>query len=374
MSLIRASRRCLFVAVGLLISTLSHAQQTASKDAAMAETLFEDGKRLMASGDYAAACPKLAESYRLDPGSGTLTALAACHEQIGKTASAWAEFIEVVSEAQRAGRADRERFARQRARALERGLSRLTISVAPETAQVTDVQVRRDDVVVGPAAWGVAAPVDPGDHVIEATAAGKRTWSTHVSIGTSGDRKTVVVPALEDSAAASSDTPPSDDSSPSRDSAAGLASAATSNKKEPPVETPTSETPSPAADGGSSQRIAGWAVGGAGAVSLVLGTYFGVEAVSKSHDAKQTCTPSNCTDPGAVQENSTAKSDALFADITLGAGLVAVGVGAYLLLSAPAAPSSAPSSTDIPQPAQSRLQLVPLVGRSVTGLAARAVW
>lgn len=369
MSSIRASRLCLLVAAGLLSEHVVRAQP-ASKDAAMAETLFEDAKKRMAGGDYAGACPKLAESYRLDPGSGTLTALAVCHEQIGKTASAWAEFVEVVTEAQRVGRADRERFARQRARALERGLSRLTISVSPETAQLSDLRVRRDDVVVGPAAWGVAAPVDPGDHVVQATAPGKQTWSTHVSIGSSGDQKTIQVPELGDLAAASSDSPSSTDSSASGDSTAAPVSGIAADTKEAPA-----EPPAPTGDVGSSQRIAGWVVGGAGIVSLGLGTYFGVDAISKSNDAKRRCSLSSCTDPGAIQENSTAKSDALFADITLGGGLVAVGVGVYLLLSAPSAPAPAtPSSTDAQQPAQSRLQLMPWIGRSAAGFSAQAGW
>ncbi|HZU83694.1 MAG TPA: hypothetical protein VE987_12290, partial [Polyangiaceae bacterium] len=84
----------------------------------MAETLFNEGKRRMAAGDFAGACPKLAESYRLDAGSGTLTALAVCHEGLGRTASAWTEFIEVVSEAKQAGRPDREKFAQQHIGAL----------------------------------------------------------------------------------------------------------------------------------------------------------------------------------------------------------------------------------------------------------------
>ncbi|HXX69947.1 MAG TPA: hypothetical protein VEK07_22395, partial [Polyangiaceae bacterium] len=237
------------------------------------------------------------------------------------------------------------------------------------TAQLSDVQIRRDDVVVGPAAWGVASPIDPGDHVIEATAPGKQSWSTHVSVAASADRKTVLVPALDDRANAASDSfAASDSSSSSGDSA--IASAA--GPQGPSEKKDAAETAPSNGEGGNSQRVSGWVVGSAGLASLGLGTYFGLEAIAKSNDAKRDCTLSSCTDPGAIQENSTAKADALFADITLGAGIVAVGVATYLILSAPTSGPAA-SSTDSPS-TQSRLRFAPWVGRSVAGLAAQAGW
>lgn len=369
MSSIRASKLCLVLAATLIADPVAQAQ-TASKDAAMAETLFEAAKKQMASGDYAGACPKLAESYRLDPGSGTLTALAVCHEQIGKTASAWAEFVEVVSEAQRAGRADRQKFAREHANALEPELSRLTISVAPETAQLADLEVRRDAIVVGQAAWGVAAPIDPGDHVVEATAPGKKTWSTHISVGPNADAQTVLVPALEEGPPASSDSASSSASpgwngSSSEPAAPGAGSASG-----------TAEAPeaSAASGSGNSQRAAGWLVVGGGAVALGLGSYFGLAAIAKSKDAKQSCSPSSCTDAAAVQENGTAKTDALLSDVALGFGLLAIGVGTYLVLTAPSRASDPPASTDPGGSSQRRLRFVPFVGRSTAGLGAQAMW
>ena len=172
----------------------------------MAETLFDEGRRKMAAGDFAGACPKLAESYRLDAGTGTLTALAVCHEGQGKTASAWAEFIQVVSEARQAGRADREAFARQHIDGLEPKLSKLTVAVDPADAQLADIEVRRDGTVIKPAAWGTAAPVDPGAHTIEATAEGKKPWTATVTVGPSRDMQTVSVPRLEDAPAPSAPT------------------------------------------------------------------------------------------------------------------------------------------------------------------------
>jgi hypothetical protein len=334
------------------------AAQPAPKDAAMAETLFEEAKKHMESGDYAKACPKLAESYRLDPGSGTLTALAMCHEQLGKSATAWAEFIEVVTEAQQAGRTDREKFARKHVSALEPHLSRLTISVAGETARLPDVQVRRDRVVVGSAAWGVSSPVDPGEHLIEVSAPGHKAWSTRVSIGADGDKQSVAVPLLDEapadtssSASSDSDVPPMVESPP------------------PPAKDSTAESgPAP----GSGQRVAGWVVGGAGLASIAAGAIFGVQALSKSSDANNQCPAANACSAAIVNENHQAKTDALAADVTVGVGLAAVGVGAYLLLTAPSAhatPDTAPDAETT-----SRVHVIPSLGRGVAGVALRCNW
>src|SRR4051812_46143375 len=94
----------------MMISTLSGAQVAGDK--ATAEALFADGRKLMAAGNYAAACPKLAASQRLDPGVGTMLNLADCYERVGQTASAWAEFREAISAARAAGSKEREQLAR----------------------------------------------------------------------------------------------------------------------------------------------------------------------------------------------------------------------------------------------------------------------
>jgi hypothetical protein len=330
------SKRALGGALALSLALGFSANAARADDAgAQAQTLFDEGKRLMDAEDYAAACPKLAESQRLDPGNGTLARLASCHEKQGKTATAWSEFAELVTSAQRAGQADRERFARQRIAVLEPHLSRLTIIVPADVATTVGLVVRRDAIAVGDAAWGIGIPVDPGDHAIEATAPGRLPWSSHVAIGAAGDTKQVTVPAL-----AAVEAPP--------------APVAVTDTPAAPI---TSDV-APVTGGRSSQKTWGLVLGGVGIVGLGVGSYFGVQALSTSSKVRQECPSAACGSTGALQQNDDARSDARLADVGLavGAGALVAGSLLYFL-----APSSA------------GLRVAPAVGRT-NGFVAEKTW
>jgi len=164
--------------------------------AAPAEALFQQGKRLLQAGDVAAACPKLAESLRLDRATGTLLALARCHDLAGRSAMAWAEYREVIARAKNERRPDREEAARQWAGALEPRLSTLTIAVVPPVGDTPRLRIERDGVALEAPAWSTPVPLDPGTHVVTASAPGYKAWTATVLIGENGDHASVVVPRL----------------------------------------------------------------------------------------------------------------------------------------------------------------------------------
>src|SRR6185369_7977058 len=87
------------------------AAQNASDTKAKANELFADGQHLIAAGDFDGACSKFEASLQLLDRLGVRLNLADCHERQGRTATAWAEFREAASQADKQGD-DRAAYAR----------------------------------------------------------------------------------------------------------------------------------------------------------------------------------------------------------------------------------------------------------------------
>jgi hypothetical protein len=283
--------------------TLSPAVALAG-DATLAETLFRDGKALMASHDYARACPKLAASYEQDPATGTLFALALCYEESGKLASAWTSYNEVIGRARQEGRADRVQAASERAAALEPQLSKLLVHVPAEVAAQPGFSVTRDGQPLPAAAWETAVPMDPGEHVIEATATSKAAFRQVVTIEAKADQKVVEIPALE--------------------GAAGPAAPAAVDFTAPPPTEPKSQVP---------WRTIGLVVGGAGIVGLGVGAVFGLHAKSLNDDSTKhgDCDASGCN-PSGLQKNRDARSAGNVSTVLFIASGALVATGATLFI------------------------------------------
>jgi len=296
-------------ACALAAATPVHAQGVDQK--ATAQVLFEQGRELVEQGHYAEACPKFAESLRLDRGIGTMLWLADCYESNGQTASAWASFKEAAAAAALAHDA-RERVARDRVTKLEPKLTTVAIVVPPEAA-VRGLEVRRDGVLLGPAEWGIGVPVDPGIHAVDAGAPERKPWTTSVELPAKPGLVSVTIPVLE--------------------AAPALAPAAPEATSAPETVAPLSTTTTRT---WSTQRIAGAVVAGAGVLSLGVGVYFGLEAKS-TYDGSNgpgRCVNNQCDSQG-LQERSSAYSQATVSTVLVGVGLAAVATGAVLHFTAP---------------------------------------
>jgi serine/threonine-protein kinase len=299
--------------VAVMLAGAPAVAQPSGQDVATAQALFDEGKRLMAAGSYAEACPKLLESQRIDPGGGTLYAIALCHEGEGKTATAWADFNVALAEARKDRRTDREAAAAERIRALEPRLTRTRVVVP--AARAPGLEIKRDGARVGEAQWGTALPIDPGEHAFEATAQGKRPWRQVVDIRGEGKTIDVAVPALEDEPAAAPPPPP----------------AAAAGPAPPPKET------------GSPQRTWAFVAGGVGLAAAAVGLGFALSASSKWSEASEACPGGRCTDPADRDKGVQAGTEADLSTVLVTAGAVAVVAGTILWLTAPRASATAAS-------------------------------
>jgi len=298
----------LFVAMS--VGTPALAEPT-SQERSLAAALFEEGRALMAKGLYSEACPKLAESHRLDPGGGTLLNLALCHEREGKIATAWVEFREAQAMARKDNRPEREAAAAGELRKIEPNLSRLSI-IVPAEVNAPGLTIKLDGAVVAPAAWGTKIPIDPGKHSILAEAPGRRPFEAKVDVGPSASEPTVTLMPL------TSDTALSDK----------------------PIAGPSAVSAQPdldqgaAAPAGSGRRVAGYVIGGLGLVGLGVGAGFGVMAINKQSASDDICSGTSCPQ-AAVTLNEQARGFATASNVAIGVGLAGLLAGTILVLTAP---------------------------------------
>lgn len=326
------------VAALLSLSAGAARAEPTADQAAAAEALFREGRELVAKGKLAEACPKFAASQRLDPGYGTQWNLADCLERLGRTASAWAAFREAADMATRAGQVDREAKAARRAADLENRLERLAIAV---NAPVDGLVVKRNGAVLDAGAWGVPLPVDPGRHVIEAVAPGKKPFSQEVQTAGPGQVVTVEIPPLEDAPATVATPPPAPVRAPS-----------------PPP--PAPRVPAPGHDGRTATRRALSVVaGGVGLAGVVTGSIFGLIASSRWNRAQdEHCRTERLCDERGVALVNDAKSAATVANVGFVVGGLGLAAGVALFV----------TSLGGSEPAAARLLVTPAVGAAGGGL------
>jgi hypothetical protein len=351
----RAHRALRALAVGIAcagaaVSGRANAQQPGSASAKVtAEALFVEGRRLVAAGQYAEACPKFADSERLDPSPATLLNLASCYERVGRSATAWATYREAASVANAAGRHELVGAAERHADSLVPHLSRLTITVAQP---VEGIEVKRDGLVVDRAEWGTPIPLDPGPHTIGATAPGYRAWNSTIEVGRDAAPAGATVPALEPA--------PHDEAvAPEAVSQSSPATSATTPTATVVV-SPAALAPSNAdRDPGRGQRLVGWTIGAAGVASLAIGGGFAIAAEVRYKQSLDHCHISNniCDSTGvSMREEARSRGDVATWTVIGGAAAAAVGLTVVL---------TAPHGTREERPQGASLTMRPTLGGAV---------
>jgi hypothetical protein len=280
-----------------LVATNAHAE---ARDPVAAQALFDDARRLVSAQQYAEACPKFEESQKLDPGIGTAYNLADCYEKVGRIASAWALFLEVVSQARASGESDREGAAKTRASRLEPRLPKLRVRVGPDS-RANGLTVTRDGISVGPAQWNSAVPVDPGPHEIVAKAPGRQMFSRNVT--------------AEEGVVLDFELPP-------------LAISTEPATEAPPAVVDT-EQPPPVAKKSAGPSAWVWPLGAVGVAGIGVGTTFAIMAMSENKASKDNCGTDNACSPRGLEQRNSAITKGNVATVSFivgGVGLASAAV------------------------------------------------
>lgn len=278
------------------------AAPAAADTKADAVKLFDEGLREYKAGNYAKACAALKQSNELQADSGTRGSLARCYEKQGKVASAWSLWVDLSATAPKNLRPD----AAANAAKLEPRLPKYMVKLAPGAPGVA-ITIDGQATEAKP---DVAVPIDPGNHVVHANAAGYEGWKREFTAA-EGKTEVVTIPALAPQIAKEPDRP------------------------QPP---PVDEKPIQK----SSRKKIGFAMVGVGGALAITGAVFGVIARGRYGDAKDLCGGDiDACDPARIGDAQdkvdSARSAGNVATITMIAGGAALVTGVVLILTAPEA-------------------------------------
>lgn len=287
---------CLAALLGALVPRTALAQ---AKDPAAAEALFREGRALSDAGDIAGACAKFRESDRLDPAVGTTFNIADCEERLGHLARAWTLFDEVT---QRLPAADKRRaVAQKRAAALEPRLPKLSIRLAAGAPEGT--RIVRDGVELGSASQGTPLPVDPGEHVVVVSSPGRAERSFKLIVSEREIRALEVAPG---------------------EPVVGAASGG-------PAPAVSHDTASKAK---SRSPVLGYVLGGVGVAGLITGAVAGALVLQKKGIVDDHCDADKRCDDEGMDASKSGKALGIVTTVGLVTGVVGLGAGAYLIVSA----------------------------------------
>ncbi|WP_437282735.1 hypothetical protein WME90_19805 [Sorangium sp. So ce375] len=287
--------------------------QVSDADRATARSLAVEGQEALEQKDFAAALDRFSRADAIIHAPTLLLGVARAQVGVGKWIAAQESYSRILREG--APEKSPEQFfeaiaaAQRELDALAPRIPQVLISVrGPDTATVTI-----DNEAVPRAALGVRRPVDPGDHVVRAAAAGFAPVEVKVTLA-EGASETV---ALELKPVA----PP------------------------PPVKprapiAPPDQGPSTSGSGGSSRTVLGIVALGLGGAGLAAGAVGGVLALGKHSHLSERCPGGRC-DPSLKGDVDSYHAMGTLSTIGFAIGAVGVGAGTLLLLTAPRSPQRA---------------------------------
>jgi tetratricopeptide (TPR) repeat protein len=311
-----------WLAIVLLLSASSSAfaGSSESEDLSKARAKFMQATELEQAGNYAGALQAFREVAQVRMTPQVRYHIALCEEKLGKLVAALGGYELALAEAEALG-PEFQKEVEDRASSLRARIPKLVIDRG-EGAQAATIEL--DGVSLGASSIGVEVPIDPGPHDITAKAPGYKGYNTTVDVAEKQvERVSISLEKL-----------PMDEN----------VATGTTSSGQPITSEPTKHS-----------RVIPYVIGGVGAAALVNSGIFYVLQRKKDAELLDLCGNDHVCDPKtdnitqgdvdrALKMNQRMRLYATITQVSLVAGVVALGTAGVLILTEPKAPKPAPSA------------------------------
>lgn len=295
-------KRAFFVCAFLAITSPVLGQTAQEKGAA--RTAAKEGVEAYESGDFERAVDRLRRAEQLVHAPTHLLFLARSYEKLGRLVEAKEAYQALIHERLPEGASqpfvDAQEAARREVEALEPRIA--TVAIEIEGAAASDVTITLDGAEFASAALGMNTPINPGTHIVEASAPGTSTERREFSVeeGKAASVRIELRPSSEGSSVS--------------------------------MEQNSSMTPEDSG-GRAWQKPVGWAAIGLGSAGVAFGAVTGVLAIGKRSSLDDDgCVDTTCPNGVDVDGYNTLRT---LSSIGLIAGAVTAATGTVLVLTAP---------------------------------------
>jgi tetratricopeptide (TPR) repeat protein len=307
-----------WLAIALLLSASSSAfaGSSESEDLSKARAKFMQATELEQAGNYAGALQAFREVAQVRMTPQVRYHIALCEEKLGKLVAALGGYELALAEAESLG-PEFQKDVEDRASSLRARIPKLVIERG-EGAQAATIEL--DGISLGASSIGVEVPIDPGPHDITAKAPGYRGYNTTIDVPEKQvERVAITLEKLPFEEGVVAGTPVS-------------GSLATGQHTKP-------------------SRVIPYVLGGVGAAALVNSGIFYVLQRKKDSELLDLCGNDHVCDPKtddisqsdvdrALKMNQRMRLYATITQVSLVAGVVALGTAGVLILTEPKAPKS----------------------------------
>lgn len=284
------------LAFPVLVATSAWAQTP--QELSKARATYKQGLSLEAAGDWGSALAKFEQVAKVKLTPQVRFHIARCKENLGRLNEALGDYRVAEYEAEQASASELPEIAKAR-QALEARIPKLVI-VRGEGAESARIEL--DGVELGEAKLGREVGVDPGPHRIVARVP-KGQFEENVTVA-EGEVKEISLVAPDDLSPADTGTPV----------------------------TPPPEQPPATVDVQPSKSALPWIIGGVGVASLAASGFFFLQKNAAESDLEDACRNDVC--PRSKQSlQDDGERAALLTNVTLGIGVVGIGVATVMLIS-----------------------------------------